>query len=130
MTGVGFRAGTQKHDGREEKNLLIQQAWPGNVRQLQNTLLRLSIWSEGDTIGLEDVRDEFIELGRSAPGELLGRPLGNGLDIKDLMSQLARHYLERSLEESGGNKTQGAELIGLNSYQTFANWMEQHGVSD
>ena len=39
----------------------------------------------------------------------------------------AKHYLGRALDESGGNKTKAAELTGLPSYQTFANWMTKYG---
>ena len=60
---------------------------------------------------------------------LLGRPLGNDLDLPELMAEMARHYLERALAEADGNKTRAAELIGLPSYQTLTNWMRRYDVS-
>ncbi len=42
---------------------------------------------------------------------------------------VARHYLERALAESHGNKSEAARLLGLPSYQTLTNWMARHGVS-
>jgi len=35
-------------------NLLRAYAWPGNVRQLENTVFRAIVLSEGDTLGIED----------------------------------------------------------------------------
>src|SRR5207248_11085143 len=32
------------------RNLLLQHSWPGNIRELHNTLLRASIWAVGDRI--------------------------------------------------------------------------------
>ena len=32
------------------RNLLLNQPWPGNVRQLHNMLVRLAVWSEGELI--------------------------------------------------------------------------------
>ena len=57
------------------------------------------------------------------------RPLGNGLDLPNLMADLARHYLERALAEADGNKTRAADLIGLPSYQTLTNWMSRYEVA-
>ena len=63
------------------------------------------------------------------PTDLLGRPLGNGLELPRLMAELAHHYLERALTEADGNKTRAAELVGLPSYQTFTNWMNRYGLT-
>src|SRR5690606_9176401 len=34
------------------RNLLLQHAWPGNARELKNTLLRAALWAEGPTVGI------------------------------------------------------------------------------
>ena len=128
---VNREAATQP--GYEEKklspsarNLLLRHAWPGNVRELQNTLLRLSLWTPGSVIGVENVREELLQA-RPASG-LMGRPLGENLRLPDLVSELARHYLERAIEDADGNKTKAAELVGLPSYQTFTNWIDRYGA--
>ncbi|MDP2974799.1 MAG: sigma 54-interacting transcriptional regulator [Anaerolineales bacterium] len=112
------------------KNLLLQHTWPGNVRELSNTLLRASIWATGREISAEDVREALaVNLVREPDG-LLGRPLGNGFLLQDVMAEAARHYLNRALGEAHGNKTEAARLLGLSSYQTLSNWMEKYGVDD
>ena len=45
------------------------------------------------------------------------------------MASVARHYLSRALEETGGNKSRAARLVGLPSYQTFTNWIKKYGVN-
>lgn len=110
------------------RNLLLKHPWPGNVRELQNTLRRLVLWTQGERIGGDEVRDELVQPDTQRTADLLGRPLGDGLQLPELMRELACHYLERAMEESGGNKTKGAELIGLPSYQTLTNWMNRYGV--
>jgi transcriptional regulator with PAS, ATPase and Fis domain len=59
---------------------------------------------------------------------VLGRPLGEGLDLQEIMTSVADHYLRRALDEAHGNKTKAAKLVGLPSYQTLTNWMERYGV--
>ena len=118
----------QKALSPRARNLLLRHTWSGNVRELQATMDRLVLWTPGATVGVEDVQEVLLQPIQGKPTDLLGRPLGEELQLPDLMAELARHYLERALEESEGNKTRAADLVGLSSYQTFTNWMERYGV--
>ncbi len=119
----------QKTLSPQARNLLLRHAWPGNVRELQATIDRLALWSPHAVVGGDDVREELLQTVRSDSADLLGRPLGNGLDLPELMADMARHYLERALAEANGNKTRAAELIGLPSYQTLTNWLNRYDIS-
>ena len=110
------------------RNLLLRHPWPGNVRELQATIDRLVLWAPNPAVTADDVQEELLAAVRDAPADLLGRPLGNGLELPKLVADLARHYLERALAEAAGNKTRAAELVGLPSYQTFTNWMNRYEV--
>lgn len=112
------------------RNLLLQQPWPGNVRELTNTLMRLCVWSGGESITEQDVRDMLLPApGRRDGGDqILHRPLGEGIDLQKMMADVARHYLERALSEAHNNKSQAAELLKLGSYQTLTNWLKKYGL--
>lgn len=111
------------------RNILLQRDWPGNVRELLNTLRRAALWSDGGTISVQDIEESLIQMPQaSSKRGVLDRPLEGGVDLPELMGQVARHYLERALKESGGQKTKTAELLRLGSYQTLGNWMEKYGV--
>jgi DNA-binding NtrC family response regulator len=112
------------------RNLLLQHAWPGNVRELQNTLTRAAIWSNGNTIRAEDIRDSLLPVTDDSRTNILNRPLGEGLDLPDIIANVSKHYLSRSLDQAQGNKTKAAELVGLPSYQTFTNWLKKYGVKE
>ena len=119
----------QKTLSPQARNLLLRHPWPGNVRELQATIDRLVLWSPHPVVTADDVREELLKTVRTDAADLLGRPLGSGLDLPDLMAELARHYLQRALAEADGNKTRAADLIGLPSYQTLTNWMSRYDVS-
>jgi transcriptional regulator with GAF, ATPase, and Fis domain len=109
--------------------LLHHYAWPGNVRELANTLLRAVIWSKGTTIDASDIQQALLPAHKHAPESILDRPLGN-VQLNDVLSEVARHYLTRALEASHGNKVEAAKLVGLSSYQTFTNWVARYGIND
>jgi DNA-binding NtrC family response regulator len=50
--------------------------------------------------------------------------------LNDVLSEVTRHYLIRALEASNGNKVEAAKLVGLSSYQTFANWLARYGINN
>ena len=112
------------------RNLLNQHPWPGNIRELSNTLCRAAIWSIETTIGTEQIRSALFPVKRPLPGydSILNRNLGNGLDLPELLGDVARHYLSRAYDEAAGNKSAACQLVGLPNYQTFTNWMKKYGV--
>ena len=110
------------------RNLLLAHPWPGNVRELLNTLRRAAIWSDGATITAEDSREALLPASSTAKSEVLGRPLGGGFNLPELLKEVAQSYLSRALDEAQGNKTKAADLVGLSSYQTFTNWLAKYEV--
>ena len=69
-----------------------------------------------------------VGLGHAEKQIILNRPLGNGLDLKELLAEVAQHYLKRALNETNNNKTEASKIIGLANYQTFTNWMEKYDI--
>lgn len=112
------------------KNLLLQHPWPGNVRELANTLSRAAIWTPGDVIGTDEVRQALFPVGKEiAAGDgVLNRNLDNGFDLPEVIAEVARHYLSRAYREAQGNKSAACKLVGLPNYQTFTNWTRKYGV--
>lgn len=111
------------------KNLLLKHPWPGNVRELLNTLRRAAIWTDGELILEEDIKDNLFPVRPKIDSDsILNRSLENGIHLPEIMSEVARHYLKRALKKTGGNKTKTAEILGLSNYQTLSNWLKKYGV--
>jgi len=110
------------------RKLMLRHSWPGNVRELMNTLRRAAIWSQSEEISAEDLKEALLPEQWERKADILDHPLGNGCKLPELMQVVAHHYLQRALEESDGNKTVAAKLVGLSSYQTFTNWLHRYGV--
>ncbi len=110
------------------RNLLLSHPWPGNVRELGNTLRRAAIWSDGTSITSEDAQDALLPAPTVTRPDILGRPLGGGFSLRDVLKEVARHYLVRAMDEAQGSKTKATELVGLPSYQTLTNWLKTYEV--
>jgi DNA-binding NtrC family response regulator len=112
------------------RKLLMQEVWPGNIRQLENTLRRAVVWAEGDVVSSEDMMEALLPVAskNSTADLILDQPIDQGIDIQAIIGTVAIHYLERAIEAARGNKSKAAELLGLGSYQTLTNWMRKYDV--
>ncbi|OLD63700.1 MAG: Fis family transcriptional regulator [Acidobacteria bacterium 13_1_40CM_2_68_5] len=82
--------------------------WPGNVRELKNVIERLVILTVADVIGLDDVRRM---MGAEAqPADDLLRGFGT---LREGRENFERQFIQKRLQEAGGNVVRAAELLGL-----------------
>ena len=110
------------------RNILIQHSWPGNVRELHNTLLRASIWAIGEKITTQDVAESMAVTIAPKGETVLGRALDQTISLPDIIGDVARHYLERAMAQTHGNKSEAARLLGIGSYQTLSNWLQKYRI--
>ena len=121
----------RKKISSDARNLLIQQSWPGNIRELENTLRRAAVWGDSATISLDDIKEAILPavVGRASTETVLNRSIEQGVDIQSIIGSVAQHYLQRAMAAANGNKSRAAKLLGLANYQTLSNWLERYRVS-
>jgi transcriptional regulator with PAS, ATPase and Fis domain len=111
-------------------NIILSHPWRGNVRELQSTLLRAALWSQGDKILPEDMRQALFQMPEhgSDNAGIMNRDISQGIDLNELIGDLTRHYIPLALDAARGKKTKAAELLGFNSYQVLTGWMKKYGI--
>jgi DNA-binding NtrC family response regulator len=93
----------------------MEYDWPGNVRELRNAIERAAIMSDGDEVNAIEVGIQGSPKS-SAPAD---PALNGGLvvpytsDFRDDRREFERRYIARCLEESGGNVTRAASVLGM-----------------
>jgi transcriptional regulator with PAS, ATPase and Fis domain len=102
--------------------------WPGNVRQLCNTLIQAAVMTDEEVIDRRDLADAIAEVPGQPAADLRELPLGEGFSLDQLLEEIQRHYLQRAMEEAGGVKRRAAELLGYRNYQTLAAQLERLGI--
>ena len=116
-----FLGDVSTEEGSEKRSMeaaalrhLSEHAWPGNVRELQHVVHRLSAFARGTTLTLADVQRY---------GDLAAEPEPDGGQTDtgpvESLEQTERRQILRALEESSGNKTRAAEILGINRATLF-----------
>jgi two-component system nitrogen regulation response regulator NtrX len=100
--------------GRKPKELtedayrvLSEYSWPGNVRELKNLMERIVIMNPQVRI---DARHIPLNSGRRAAAE---RTMDHYASLSQVREAAEREYILKKLEETRGNVTRTAELLGL-----------------
>lgn len=93
-------------------DLLRNQAWPGNVRQLINALRHAAVRCVEGPIELEHLPPDLSASQTTPPSPAGSRSssLGNGLQRR---GKLSLDAVEEALNQCGGNKLQAAKALGV-----------------
>ena len=99
--------GKEEHEITPEAlKLLMDYHWPGNVRQLENTIERAVALSADPVIDVEDIAlDSGVPGGAGLPAALLPE----GMTLEQWEDEIIREALRRA----NGNKSQAARMLGL-----------------
>ena len=96
----------------ESEAQLQTMRWPGNVRQLRNTLERaLILGSEAGPIEPEELALEAAPHGSAASG-MLGAAFA-GLGLREAREMFEREYLVAQINRFGGNISRTANFVGM-----------------
>jgi len=123
-----FNSETNRCSGKAME-ILVKHSWPGNIRELENTIQRACLLSQGSTLSASD----FPQLANSKDQEkqedcalesLIENKLRTSLaqrdivDINDLyemvLHQMERPLIQIILDKTRGNQVRAAEVLGIN----------------
>jgi len=99
----------------------------GNVRELENLLQRLLALSEGEQLD-ETLLDDFypiVEGGSLGIEELHAQ----GINLDQALESVERQLLADALQESSGNVTRAAEILGI-SFRSIRYRLKKLGLKD
>jgi two-component system, NtrC family, response regulator AtoC len=91
----------------EALKMLMEYHWPGNIRQLENTIERAVALCSGPAIVEKDIHLD------SAPGRASASSGNSFLPEGMTLEQWEDEMIREALRRAGGNKSQAARLLGL-----------------
>jgi DNA-binding NtrC family response regulator len=123
----------------KEQNLLLKKAsqeamkhlmafdWPGNVRQLENTVeMAVALSGDREVLDLEDFPAVSRPLPQGAAFQAIDIP-DNGLHFNTMISDLEKRLILQSLQVAQGNKKRAASLLHLKR-TTFVEKLRRMGM--
>lgn len=87
------------------RSCLMSYDWPGNVRELENAIERAVVLSVGDTLLLEDLPEQILDLNPS--------PDYSSAKYHGAVQDLKKKLILSAVKESNGNYTDAAKSLGL-----------------
>ena len=103
-------------------DVLMRHNWPGNVRELENLVERAVIMTRGDMITQDDFPS--IMTGKDTPVGIKNVGVSSGSTLKEAEKEI----ILRTLEETGGNRTHTAKILGI-SRRTLQLKLKEYGIN-
>ncbi|MEZ6127219.1 MAG: sigma-54 dependent transcriptional regulator [Planctomycetaceae bacterium] len=95
----------------DARTALLAYHWPGNVRQLINTLDRATVLADNHTVTLDDIPAEIIE---SSP-----EPVRRFNAETSRLDEIEKAHIVEILEREKGNKARAARALGIHRRKLY-----------
>jgi two-component system response regulator PilR (NtrC family) len=122
---------------QDSLSALANYDWPGNVRQLENTIERAVALETGEELHVElpveRARARAAAAGVGADGLSLplsipaGSVLPEGLDMEKYVADIERSLLKSALQQSNGVQARAADVLKI-SYRSFRHLMKKYDL--
>jgi two-component system response regulator AtoC len=102
---------------------LVQHAWPGNIRELENAIERAIVLSDGSTLEIE-----HFSFGKTRTS--ISNVDGGGYDgfsLKAGKAELEERMIRKALAATGGNRTHAATMLEI-SHPSLLTKMKLYGI--
>lgn len=120
-TTVKFETG-QKEFSKDAQNFLLKYDWPGNIRELEKTIKRAAVLSNGSVIKRKDLLLE--DIGGYSIREFLEEKLKRYLKTmkkfencylyETVLSEVEKSLISTVLQETKGNQLKASKILGIN----------------
>jgi two-component system response regulator PilR (NtrC family) len=126
------------HISAQSLELLSGYDWPGNVRQLENTIERAVALEVGNELHVElpPERPKAKAMAAAVGGSAVLPPAAaaspgplppEGVDMESYVADIERSLLQSALKQSNGVQTRAAEMLKL-SYRSFRHLMKKYDI--
>ena len=124
-------AGKSVHKVQEYSlQLLSSYDWPGNVRQLENTIERAVALETSNELRVdlpaERPKARAVAAGAESAFSIpAGSVLPEGVNMENYVAQIERSLLQSALSQTHGVQVKAADLLGI-SYRSFRHLMKKY----
>lgn len=104
-------------------DILADYSWPGNIRELENTIERAMVLAVGENLAAEHLPDNV----RNVEVNPALKAAANELSIKKMMVIMEQELIKKALEKTNGNRTWAAKLLEI-SHRALLYKIKRYGL--
>ncbi len=93
---------------------MLRHDWPGNIRELENLIERISVLVENDTIELHDLPDYMAETSFQSTPPSVVAVFNNEVGFNEAVDLYQRSLILYALNQTGWVKAKAAEILKIN----------------
>ncbi len=110
----------------EVKEIFSNYDWPGNLREMRNTIRRMVLLCNGPEAGKELLPEDMFH--SVYHKEYKDHKITSGSNLKSLQEKTEKEQIARILQEVKGNKSKAARLLDI-TRKTLYDKMERYGLN-
>ncbi len=99
---------------KSAEQAMLNYSWPGNIRELENLIERISVLVETETIELNDLPEYIINNASTNISCSVASVFDNGVGFNQAVDQYQRSLILHALNETRWVKTRAAKLLKIN----------------
>ena len=125
LESIGRRLGGEPLSLAPDAARVLQGSdWPGNVRQLANTLERAAIFATAGALTAKDLGQAL----QRGPAQAAALPQPEpGQPLRQAVNAYEKSLIVQALQSSGGVQTEAAKLLGITAKNLW-NKLQKHGL--
>ncbi len=110
---------------KSAREILINHNWPGNIRELYNTIQRVCLWCDNEVIKANDLENSIVrrkpklETCSGIPFEIIDLSKTDNFNLDKEITKIKHKYIDEAKKICKGVKTKAAEMLGYKSFQTM-----------
>ncbi len=113
----------RKRISADAMRLIEKYHWPGNVRELENVIERMIALETAEVLTTKSLPEQIL-LGGTIPDATFDLP-AEGMSLEQHLESIAKIFMLKALERTGGVQTQAAELLQM-SFRSFRYYAKKY----
>ena len=115
----------RKRISADAMRAIEKYGWPGNVRELENVIERMIALEPSDVLTTKSLPEQVL-IGGEIPDVTFDLP-PDGMSLEQHLEAIAKIFMLKALERSGGVQTQAAELLRM-SFRSFRYYAKKYDL--
>jgi two-component system response regulator HydG len=113
---------------RAARQAMMIYEWPGNIRELRNTVERMFVLDMDGLLDVDDLPEEIAALAtEEGDGSLTAAGSGADVLIGRPLKEVEKYYIQRVLELTEGNREEAAQSLGIGE-RTLYRKIKEYGL--